>query len=129
VLLQVYDAVKAEIVKRGAYIMTPQQCRQAGCTIIKEGRINADVVGKKPSHLAALFGFSVPAGTKVLIGEVAGIGAQEPMSYEKLCPVLGEWVWKSLCFVLCGSAAGRWCPMLGESAGSDGIHRLVSCTE
>jgi acetaldehyde dehydrogenase/alcohol dehydrogenase len=86
----VYDAVKAEFVKRGAYIMTPQQCQQASCTIIKEGRLNADVVGKKPSHLAALFGFSVPAGTKVLIGEVEGIGPAEPMSYEKLCPVLGE---------------------------------------
>jgi hypothetical protein len=32
-----------------------------------------------------------PAGTKVLIGEVEGIGPAEPMSYEKLCPVLGEW--------------------------------------
>jgi acetaldehyde dehydrogenase/alcohol dehydrogenase len=61
-LHQVYDEVKAEFIKRGAYIMTPQQCQQASSTIIKDGRLNADVVGKKPSHLAALFGFSVPAG-------------------------------------------------------------------
>jgi acetaldehyde dehydrogenase/alcohol dehydrogenase len=87
----VYEEVKAEFVKRGAYIMTPQQCQQASSTIIKDGRLNADVVGKKPAHLAALLGFAVPAGTKVLIGEVEGIGPAEPMSYEKLCPVLGEW--------------------------------------
>lgn len=37
-----------------------------------------------------MFGFEVPTSTKVLIGEATEIGRGEPMSFEKLCPVLGE---------------------------------------
>lgn len=88
--LQVYEQVKVEFKLRGAYIMTPEQCKQAGQVIIKDGRLNADIVGQKATTLAALFGFSVPSSTRVLIGEVEEIGQSEPMSYEKLCPVLGE---------------------------------------
>jgi acetaldehyde dehydrogenase/alcohol dehydrogenase len=50
-----------------------------------------DVVGQKATALARLFGFEVPPSTKVLIGEATEIGRGEPMSFEKLCPVLGEW--------------------------------------
>lgn len=82
--------MREELLRRGAYIMTPEQCRQAGVVILKDGRLNADVVGQKPAYLAHLFGFSVPSNTKVLIGEVTEIGTAEPMSYEKLCPVLGK---------------------------------------
>lgn len=50
----------------------------------------ADVVGQKATALARLFGFEVPPSTKVLIGEATEIGSGEPMSFEKLCPVLGK---------------------------------------
>jgi hypothetical protein len=40
-LLQVYEEVKAELKLRGGYIMTPEECKKAGNTIIKEGRLNA----------------------------------------------------------------------------------------
>ncbi|WIA31759.1 hypothetical protein OEZ86_002631 [Tetradesmus obliquus] len=114
---EVYEEVKAEFVKRGAFLMSPQQCSQASATIIRDGRLNADVVGKKPSHLAALFGFAVPAGTKVLIGEVAGIGPDEPMSYEKLCPVLGLY------------RAADWADALGKAMAlvEFGGHGHTSC--
>lgn len=88
--LQVYDEVVRELKLRGAYIMNKEQVKAAGSTIIKDGRLNADVVGQKATALARLFGFEVPPSTKVLIGEVDKIGKEEPMSYEKLCPTLGE---------------------------------------
>lgn len=91
---QIYDEVVAELKLRGAYIMSPEECKKAGATIIKDGRLNADVVGQKATALARLFGFEVPANTKVLVGEVSGIGKAEPMSFEKLCPVLGEKLWR-----------------------------------
>jgi hypothetical protein len=53
-------------------------------------RLPTDVVGQKATALARMFGFEVPAHTKVLIGEAREIGRGEPMSYEKLCPTLGE---------------------------------------
>lgn len=40
-LLQVYEEVKAELKLRGGYIMSPEECKKAGNTIIKEGRLNA----------------------------------------------------------------------------------------
>lgn len=85
-----YDKVVEELKLRGAYIMTKEECKKAGATILKDGRLNADVVGQKATALARLFGFEVPPSTKVLIGEASHIGVGEPMSYEKLCPVLGE---------------------------------------
>lgn len=112
-LLQVYDAVKAELKLRGGYIMSPEESKKAAATIIKDGRLNADVVGQKATALARLFGFEVPTNTKVLIGEVTEIGAKEPLSYEKLCPVLGaccvldccfSGIWLCLCQQLLGAA-------------------------
>lgn len=47
-------------------------------------------MGQKATALARMFGFEVPLNTKVLIGEASIIGREEPMSFEKLCPVLGE---------------------------------------
>jgi hypothetical protein len=38
---QVYDEVKAELKLRGGYIMSPEECKKAGNTIIKDGRLNA----------------------------------------------------------------------------------------
>jgi hypothetical protein len=37
----VYDEVKEELKLRGGYIMSPEECKKAGATIIKDGRLNA----------------------------------------------------------------------------------------
>jgi len=89
VMDKVYDKVVAELKKRGAYIMTKAEAEQAGKVIIQEGRLNANVVGQPAAKLAELFGFKVPSTTKVLIGEASVVGRTEPLSFEKLCPVLG----------------------------------------
>jgi hypothetical protein len=39
----VYEEVKAELKLRGGYIMSPEECKKAGATIIKDGRLNAGV--------------------------------------------------------------------------------------
>ena len=36
-----YDEVKAELKLRGGYIMSPEECKKASSTIIKDGRLNA----------------------------------------------------------------------------------------
>lgn len=40
---QVYESVKAELKLRGGYIMSPEECKKAGATILKDGRLNAGV--------------------------------------------------------------------------------------
>ena len=85
---QVYEQVKAEFQSRGAYLLTPAETAALRSVILKEGRLNAAIVGQPAENIAALAGLTVPAGTKVLIGEVEQVGPEEPFAYEKLAPVL-----------------------------------------
>jgi acetaldehyde dehydrogenase/alcohol dehydrogenase len=84
----VYETVKEEFAERGAYFLTPEEREKLASKIIVGGRLNAEIVGQPVEKLAELAGISVPANTRVLIGEVGEIGAGEPFSYEKLSPIL-----------------------------------------
>jgi len=53
-----------------------------------EARLNSAVVGQSPLRIAEMAGFSIPADTSILLAEVSGVGPQEPLTREKLCPVL-----------------------------------------
>ena len=50
--------------------------------------MRAEVVGQAAVKVAKLAGFKVPAETSVLVAEPDGIGAEHPLSYEILAPVL-----------------------------------------
>ncbi len=51
-------------------------------------KLNADVVGKSAEHIAELAGFKVPKGTVILAAEVKEVGENEPLTREKLSPVI-----------------------------------------
>ncbi|MFD8594019.1 bifunctional acetaldehyde-CoA/alcohol dehydrogenase [Kitasatospora sp. NPDC059646] len=51
-------------------------------------RLNPSVVGQSAAAVARAAGFEVPEDTSVILVEVAGVGEQEPLTREKLCPVL-----------------------------------------
>jgi acetaldehyde dehydrogenase (acetylating) len=62
--------------------------------------INPDVVGRQPQHIARQAGFDVPATTRLLVVELNAVGKADPLSREKLCPVLGWFVedgWERCC--------------------------------
>jgi acetaldehyde dehydrogenase/alcohol dehydrogenase len=102
----VYDAVRAEFEKRGAYFLTPEETIAAGNKIIlAKGRLNVDIVGQSVVKLAEMFGISVPTGTRVIIGEVTKIGADEPWAYEKLSPLLAMYRAPSLDAAITSAAA------------------------
>ncbi len=83
-----YNEVKEEFEKRGAYILNAEEKIKVGATIIKEGKLNAEIVGQPAYKIAALAGITIPEDKKVLIGEADIIGAEEAFTYEKLSPVL-----------------------------------------
>lgn len=57
--------------------------------IVKEkGAVNAAVVGKPATWIAEQAGVKVPDKTKILIGKIKDVGADYPLSREKLSPVL-----------------------------------------
>jgi acetaldehyde dehydrogenase/alcohol dehydrogenase len=85
---EVYEAVKQEFIDRGAYFLTSQEKEKLGSKIIVNGRLNADIVGQSVETLAQLADISIPANTRVLIGEAEDISADEPFTYEKLSPIL-----------------------------------------
>ena len=51
-------------------------------------KINAAAVGRSPAWIAAQAGFTVPEATTLILVEVGQVGPAEPLTREKLCPVL-----------------------------------------
>ena len=95
VLESVYDAVKTEFAQRGCYFLDPMETEKVRKTIIINGALNAKIVGQKAAKIAELAGVTVPAGTKILIGEVESVELSEEFAHEKLSPVLAMYKVKS----------------------------------
>ncbi|HNX15867.1 MAG TPA: bifunctional acetaldehyde-CoA/alcohol dehydrogenase [Bacilli bacterium] len=62
---------------------------------VEQGKLNPDVVGKSAHFIAEQAGFSVPKDTSILGVPCKAVGPQEPMSREKLSPVLAFFKVKS----------------------------------
>ena len=88
VMERIYEAVKKEFSVRGCYFLNPVETQKVRKTIIINGGLNAKIVGQKASRIAELAGVTVPAGTKILIGEVESVELSEEFAHEKLSPVL-----------------------------------------
>ncbi|WP_413451147.1 bifunctional acetaldehyde-CoA/alcohol dehydrogenase [Georgenia sp. 1P01AC] len=93
----VYDDALAEFARLHAYRVTPAEKallerfifgEEAGDAACSGARLNAAVVGRSPQWIAEQAGFTVPAETSVILVEVSGVGPHEPLTREKLCPVL-----------------------------------------
>ena len=85
---KIYDQVRNEFIKRGCYILNPEETEKVRKTIIIDGKLNAKIVGQKAHTIAELAGVGVPENTKVLIGEVESVDLSEEFAHEKLSPVL-----------------------------------------
>jgi len=94
---EVYDEAMAEFARLHAHRCTPEQKTQlerlifgvdATGTSCAAARLNASVVGQSAQRVAAMAGFTVPDDTSILLAEASGVGAHEPLTREKLCPVL-----------------------------------------
>ncbi|MEE1740935.1 bifunctional acetaldehyde-CoA/alcohol dehydrogenase [Streptomyces sp. BE147] len=94
---EVYDRGLAEFERLGAYVVTAAEKTKLeefvfGTTAFAAdcsgGKLNADVVGRSPRWIAEQAGFQVPENTALLIAECAEVGEGEPLTREKLSPVL-----------------------------------------
>lgn len=88
VLSDVYDAAKAEFAARGCYFLKGDELDKVRNTILINGALNAKIVGQSAVTIAEMAGVAVPAGTKILIGEVESVDISEAFAHEKLSPVL-----------------------------------------
>ncbi|GIG22279.1 aldehyde-alcohol dehydrogenase [Cellulomonas chitinilytica] len=93
----IYDEAMREFAVLHAYRATPAEKAKleqfifgvdAEGTNCAEAKLNPSVVGQSPQWIAEKAGFSVPADTSIILAEVSGVGPQEPLTREKLAPVL-----------------------------------------
>jgi acetaldehyde dehydrogenase (acetylating) len=91
----------AEFIRQGVHFVTGENKKKLQKAVISaNGGMNADVVGKSPQEIAVVAGINIPEGTRLLIAPLESVGKTEPLSAEKLCPVLGFYVavdWMSAC--------------------------------
>ncbi|MHA0972570.1 bifunctional acetaldehyde-CoA/alcohol dehydrogenase [Enterobacter ludwigii] len=84
----VYDAVRERFASHGGYMLQGKELKAVQDIILKNGALNAAIVGQPAYKIAELAGFTVPATTKILIGEVKVVDESEPFAHEKLSPTL-----------------------------------------
>lgn len=81
--------LRHEMKLRGAYFCTAAEARRLSRVLFdRNGAMIVSNVGQSAGRLASLAGFEVASRTRVLVAETAEIGAAEPLSAEKLSPVL-----------------------------------------
>ena len=88
VLESIYKEVKEEFLYRGCYFLKKDEIEKVRKTILINGALNAKIVGQKATTIAEMAGVTVPAETKILIGEVESVDISEEFAHEKLSPVL-----------------------------------------
>lgn len=97
----IYEAVKAEAIRKGGYFVEGAALKALEKTVIMEnGGVNPNVVGKSPKSIAELAGIAIPDGTRIICAELKGVGRDHPLSAEKLCPVLAFYMvedWEAGC--------------------------------
>ncbi|MEJ2193952.1 MAG: acetaldehyde dehydrogenase, partial [Ignavibacteriaceae bacterium] len=82
------DKVRTEVVSQGGYFVSADEKEKLSKAIQTNFRINPEIVGKPATFIANYAGFRVPENTKVLIADCYNVGKSEPLSMEKLSPIL-----------------------------------------
>lgn len=90
-----YDRIMEEFVKNGGYFVKDAVEKEAFRKVLfVDGIIGKDVVGQSPEKIASLAGVKIPEGTKVILIEAEGIGEEDVLCKEKMCPVLTTFRYK-----------------------------------
>ena len=94
---EIYDEFNKEMKTYGVYYVNKKEKAmleeyifgvKANSANYSGAKLNANVVGKPATWIAEQAGFSVPANTNILAAECKEVGEKEPLTREKLSPVL-----------------------------------------
>ncbi|SFA39926.1 acetaldehyde dehydrogenase /alcohol dehydrogenase AdhE [Anoxybacillus pushchinoensis] len=87
---EIYDEVKREMIANKCYFLNEEEKKKVEKLVINENTcaVNPNIVGKRAYEIAKMAGVDVPVDTKILVAELKSVGPQEPLSREKLSPVL-----------------------------------------
>jgi acetaldehyde dehydrogenase/alcohol dehydrogenase len=86
---EIYKEALAEFKKLHTFLCNKEQKQMLETFMFPDGiKLNPYVVGKSAHHIAELAGFEVPLNTNILLVECKSVGKEEPLTREKLSPVL-----------------------------------------
>ncbi len=93
---EIYDEVKEEFKKYGVYFANKEEKKKLEAFMFgvnsKEdypnAKLNPTIVGKYATWIAEQAGFTVPEKTVIIIAECKHVGIDEPLTREKLSPIL-----------------------------------------
>ncbi|KOT90808.1 acetaldehyde dehydrogenase [Streptomyces sp. NRRL F-5755] len=91
---EIYDAALDHFRTLHAHLATAEEKRKLETYLFpevpagSEPKVNPAAVGQSPAWIAEQAGFTVPADTSLILAEAGGVGPHEPLTREKLCPVL-----------------------------------------
>ena len=93
---EIYDEVVSEFKKLGTYIVNKDEKKKLETymfgvnaeTDLTKVKLNSNVVGKEASYIASETGINAPKNVTILGVECEKIGVNEPLTREKLSPVL-----------------------------------------
>ena len=93
---EIYDEVKAEFKQYGVYFANKEEKKKLEAFMFgvnsKEdyanAKLNPTIVGKYATWIAEQAGFTVPSNTVIIIAECKHVGIDEPLTREKLSPIL-----------------------------------------
>ncbi|WP_434524683.1 bifunctional acetaldehyde-CoA/alcohol dehydrogenase [Photorhabdus asymbiotica] len=84
----VYEQVRERFFTHGSYLLQGKELKAVQDIILRDGNLNAAIVGQPATKIAQMAGLNVPEKTKILIGEVSQVDETEPFAHEKLSPLL-----------------------------------------
>lgn len=87
----IYKQVRERFATHGGYMLTGKELKAVQDIILKDGNLNAAIVGQPAVKIAEMAGIEVPVNTKILIGEVKETTDAEPFAHEKLSPLLATY--------------------------------------
>ena len=93
--------VKRELIAQGGFFLEGENLAKVKAVMERgNGSMNPAIVGRDAQTIARIAGIEVPAGTRLLISDEAGVGPKFPFSKEKLTALLGFYVvndWHQAC--------------------------------
>ena len=93
---EIYDDVKAELQKYGVYFASKADKKKLEAFMfgvnnkdeVANAKLNPTIVGKYATWIAEQAGVEVPSNTVIIVAECKSVGVEEPLTREKLSPVL-----------------------------------------
>ena len=93
---EIYDDFIAEMKQYGVYFVNKAEKKKLEAFMFgvnskddcANAKLNPTIVGKYATWIAKQAGFEVPANTVILVAECSKVGVEEPLTREKLSPVL-----------------------------------------